>query len=167
MPDGRVELGKSLQFSELSLLLCKLRKTNPTSQDVSEEVKVNWKKALKASHKHGEGARAPSFPFPRLGQGPRHRLLLSQAEESQSAVPLTDCLSSGSQALKPPTKMMCFDGRACAEHRRFAFSLGQLQRQEVGGRRRIPSQGQQGSLEDARKPVVDAQVTREGQGELV
>lgn len=46
-----------------------------------------------------------------------------------------DCLGSGSRALKPPTKMMiwCFDGHACAELRRFAFSLGQLERQEMGG----------------------------------
>lgn len=75
-----------------------------------------------------------SFSIPFLEQDPRHGLLLSQVEESQSAVPL-DCLSSGSQAQKPPTKMMsqCFDGHACAEHRRFAFFLGQLERQEVGG----------------------------------
>lgn len=91
-------------------------------------------KSIEDSTQTQAGSKGSVLRHPLLGTGFQAQAApLSSGRKSVSS-PI-DCLCSGSQALKPPTKMMFqyFDGHACAEHRRFAFSLGQLERQEVGG----------------------------------
>lgn len=116
------------------MLLCKLRKTNPTSQAVGERKSKCTGKSIEDSTQTQAGSKGSVLRHPLFGTGFQAQAApLSSGRKSVSS-PI-DCLCSGSQALKPPTKMMFqyFDGHACAEHRRFAFSLGQLERQEVGG----------------------------------
>lgn len=155
------------------LLICKLRKTNPTLIRKS----VNWKKC---SRPHTNTGREQGFcpPQPLVQNGNRIpgtgcSSLPSGRKSVNSPI---DCLSSGSQALKPPTKMM-FQAESCTlmdmpvlstEGLHFPWDIWRDRKWEaLGGRRRIPSQGPQESPEHARKPAVDAQVIREGQGKLV